>query len=305
MTLSVSTIAQQRRLTSLVRVKEMLGLSVTTFDGLLQNLIDDATAAIERYCGWSRGFGRQLYSETLPGFGHILLQLGERPLVSVTSVVYNSETLTDYSISDRDRGLLYRQNGWPWTAQVMAGLTGWQQFPGTGIPMPGYEEPSFTVIFVAGYVLPSQHILAQTTISAADADNSFNDSAAGFPALLKAGDVIEVEGFTTAANNGRFAVSGTPTAAKVVVDATLTTEAAGDSVSIKFRNRPDCRSIDDIERAAIETVKAGYLARQDDPNIVEKSMGPARLRFSEQEDVQLLGVPASVVGLLKPWVRAA
>lgn len=69
------------------------------------------------------------------------------------------------------------------------------------------------------------------TISAANADNSFNDSGSGFPAFV-AGHWIKVEGFTEAANNGYFQVVSAA-AGKIVVGATLVTETAGDSVTIR------------------------------------------------------------------------
>jgi hypothetical protein len=70
------------------------------------------------------------------------------------------------------------------------------------------------------------------TIDAASADNSFNDSGSGFGSI-GAGEWISVSGFTEAANNGIFKVE-TATAAKLVVSGgTLTTEAAGDSVTIQ------------------------------------------------------------------------
>lgn len=80
---------------------------------------------------------------------------------------------------------------------------------------------------------PSALTITATTISAADGDNSFNDSGSGFPAFVP-GQWIEVRGFTEAANNGYFEVVSRTTA-KIVVAASpaLTTEVAGDSVTIK------------------------------------------------------------------------
>lgn len=78
----------------------------------------------------------------------------------------------------------------------------------------------------------SELTITAITISAADADNSFNDSGAGFPAVVK-GQWIKVSGFTTAANNGYFQVASAPTASKIIVTATLVTESAGDSVTLR------------------------------------------------------------------------
>lgn len=76
--------------------------------------------------------------------------------------------------------------------------------------------------------------MSAITISAANSDNSFNDSASGFStANLLPGHWIRVGGFVTAANNGLFRVVSV-TAAKVVVSGgTLVDEAAGPTVTVK------------------------------------------------------------------------
>jgi len=58
----------------------------------------------------------------------------------------------------------------------------------------------------------------------------------------------------------------------------------------------------DLEKAALETTKTLYVGRATDSNIVEKSAGPMRLRYSEGGNGS---IPAICVGLLQPWVRAA
>lgn len=72
------------------------------------------------------------------------------------------------------------------------------------------------------------------TISAANADNSINDSANTFPAFA-AGDIISVTGFTgTAANNGVYRVVSR-TVSKIVLEGgpvTLTNDAAGETVTV-------------------------------------------------------------------------
>lgn len=78
--------------------------------------------------------------------------------------------------------------------------------------------------------------LTATDISAANADSSFNSVAAAFnTSTILPGHWINVTGFTDPANNGLFLVVSVTTA-KIVVAATLVTEAAGDSVTIKSRS---------------------------------------------------------------------
>lgn len=278
-------------------------------DAEVQRIIRSASAAIVNYCG--RPFGRETLTETCPGFGSIYLMLTRTPIVNVTAVTVDSSTVTDYSIGDADAGKLYRRGGWGWTVQTYAGLSSqsWGMLQDArlfslGTPLPGQEEPTITVSYTAGYILPPQFIVDASSISVANADNSFNDSASGFPAALKAGDVIEASGFSNAGNNGRFLVSGTPTAAKIVVTgATLTTEAAAAGRSIVFHPPAQCRPFDDVERAAFEAVKSWYSGRGRDSSIVERQMSSTRVRWSETEAARLLGLPPSCVGLLRAWRR--
>jgi hypothetical protein len=169
-----------------------------------------------------------------------------------------------------------------------------------GMPVALSDGPEVAFSYVAGYLLPDQNLLAQITVSADASDNSFNDSAGGLPSLLKAGDIVTTSGFATGANDGRFTVTGTPTANKVLVTGgTLVTEAAGSAVTVVVQSLPS-----DVEKAAIECVKAWYLARKDDSRIVEKEVGPMRVRYSEQ-DRTFAVLPIACMGLLRPWVRSA
>lgn len=299
MGVSVTTPAETRRLARVKAVQDVLG--ITSDNDLIADMLDRATAVIEHHCRWPLGFGRQVYSETLPGFGGVHLMLAERPIVAVSSVTYDGDAITDHSILERDTGLLYRKAGWTWTVQREPALTGWQRWPGLGVPLPGQEEPLFTVAYTAGYILPSQD-LVEVSISAAAAGDTFDAAGGEFPSQLVAGDIVETSGFTNAANNGRHVVTGTPSTTSIPVTTALTTEAAG-ARTIRFKNLPETRSIEDLEHAAVLVAKGYYESRKDDPRLIEKSLGPARLRWSELESVQSFGVPAEVVGILRPWVR--
>ncbi len=232
----------------------------------------------------------------------IHLQLARTPVVAVSAVSLDSTLITDYSIADPDRGWLYRRAGWAWTAQTFGGLSGGGSWLEMGSPLPRQEEPLYSVAYTAGYILPGQ-FLSLATISAAVADSSFNDSASRFPTSLRAGDIVDVSGFVAAANNARFVVSGTPTVSKIIVAGTLTTEAAGPTVAIKFRPPANCLPFEDVEKAAIETVKSWYAGRRDDSNVAEKQVGPMRVRYERGGSAMIAGLPANVVGLLRPWVR--
>lgn len=301
MALSVSTVAQSTLLTSVKRVQDELGLSAGTDDGLIRTLIISKSAAVSNYC--HRGFARETYVETTGGFGGIRLQLSRTPIVKLTSVYADSTLYTDVSIMDADRGWLYRRDGFASTIQTYGGLAAGGAFLDYGYPLDRQEEPTFSVTYTAGYILPDQ-ARAGGTVSVDSGDNSFNDSESKFPPLV-AGDILVAEGFTGTGNAGRHVVTGTPTAAKVVVTSTLATEAVSPSATVRFEPPAQCKPFADVETACVEAVKAAYINRKDDPSIIEKQAGPMRLRYSEQQDMLGLGLPSVCVGLLRPWVRLA
>jgi len=166
------------------------------------------------------------------------------------------------------------------------------------MPIPLTEEPDYVFVYTAGYLTRVHDLCAKSTISTSNTDNSFNDTASGFPSLLLAGDIIEASGFTNAANNGRHVVSGTPTTAKVVVSTTLTTEAAAAGRTILFSTLPG-----DVERGILEIVKSIYAQRATDSMLIEKQAGPMRLRYSENRGSGEIGLPPTAAALLAPWVR--
>lgn len=300
MGLVVVTRATTQRLTTKERVKlEMPSIPASADDAFIDSLIDNATSGIQAYCNREKApFARQSYVETLGAFGDIQLMLKGTPLVVVSAVLQDGMPLLDWSIEDPDAGILYRRNQFFWTAQLNPGFGGRQSFPSFGAPIPMAEEPRFTVNYVAGWLMPGQDLLGKGTISVSAVDNSFNDSALGFPPLLQAGDFITSSGFVNAANNGQFVVSGTPTAGKIPVTAVLTTEVAPASSSFVFRTIPS-----DLEKAAVETVKAWYLDRQKAPHSRRERIGMQDLEWTDP--VNVTGLPFSAVGLLGAYLRAA
>lgn len=299
MGITITAIAPSLLLTTRARVTEDLGSLPAGDVAFVDRLIREASAAIVTYCG--RPFARETVTETVPAYGDVHLMLSRTPLVEVTAVTSDSSVVpvTDYGIANRERGLLYRRAGWQWTTQAYPGLSAADPFS-FGTPLPGQEEPLVSVDYTGGYILPAQNLVSLATISVAAADNSFNDSANGFPAILKSGDIIETSGFTAAANNSRFVVTGTPTTAKVQVTGSLTLELAGPGRTVLVQSLPE-----DVEKAAIEAVKTWYAERRDNANVIEKQVGPMRVRLSESELAQNRGLPSICVGLLRPWVRSA
>lgn len=143
--LEIITSATSKQLTTVTAIKAELGITDTTQDALLGSLIDQASDAIADYCG--RPFAREVYKETIPGHGSNRLVLNRTPIVSVASVVADSEIILDYLIEDPGAGILYRKTGWRWTPPI-----GWNI---TYFPLSGQEELLFAVQYAAGYLLPA------------------------------------------------------------------------------------------------------------------------------------------------------
>lgn len=102
--------------------------------------------------------------------------------------------------------------------------------------------------------------ISGTTFSAANSDNSFNDTGSGFVSgNILAGQWIKVAGFTTAANNGYFRVVSVAAGKVVVEGGTLTDEAAGDSVTMKgalLKNGTTDQSfLVEVERTDVDVYK--------------------------------------------------
>lgn len=297
MSVTVTTFAPSMLLSTRVRVKAELEITATTWDSLFDELLGQASAAVDTYC--NRIFARQVYSETLGAYGGSFLALYHAPVIALTSITFKSTALTDVTLEDATEGLLTREAGFGWTTQRYAGLSAIGGWLNEGTPIPLEEQSNFTAVYPAGYIVPAANLLSVATVSVAATDQSFNDSAAGFPALLKDGDVIETSGFSNAVNNGRFAVNGAPTTSKIIVDggATLVLEAASAGRTVLVQSLPK-----DVEAAVIQTVKSYYAARAVDSRIVERHAGPIGIRMSESPSA-FAGVPPLAAGLLRPWIR--
>jgi hypothetical protein len=297
MGLAVTTPTNTVLLTTIEQAKTEIGVSVATHDPIFDTFVRQAGDMADKYC--RRVFMRQKYTETVGAFGTPYFSLSQAPVLVLHSSTYKGDTLTDVSIADAGEGLLYRRGGFFWTAQGFgAGGLGSGLFLSRGIPIPLTEEPDYVFVHTSGYLTRAHDLCAKSTLSASVTDDSFNDSASGFPPLIQSGDIVEASGFTNAANNGRHVVSGTPTIAKIVVGTTLVTESAAKGRTILFSTLPG-----DVERSILEIVKSLYAQRATDSMLIEKQLGPARVRYSENRGSGAIGLPPTAAALLKPWIR--
>jgi len=295
--LTILTQPSSTDLTTLAKVKQDLGITNTTSDALLSDLISQISDEIVRFT--QRSFAKSIFRETLAGFGGRNLVLKKTPVLAVSQILLDDGPITDSRIEDPDAGILQRDLGWVWTAgSILGSSLGFRRHGLTqtlvGFVPANSELPRFQVDYTAGYSLPGDDIVAVVTVSVLAADNSFNDSASGFP-VLAAGDLIRVSGFANAANNGTFTVA-TFTASKItVVETTLVDEGAGPTVSFLVRSLPG-----DLERNTIELVKSSFLSAQRDPTITSKKVGDLSIGYGSSVGSQF---PPRVMASLTKWIR--
>lgn len=141
--LRVCTSSTESSLLSLTAYKAAVGTTTTADDDIMQSALNRATALIEGYVGYP--LRRQVYSETLAGYGSLELQVTRTPLKSIESIYYGSELVdpTSYDIANEGAGLIYRELGWPWTAGI-----DWDLSPRV---TPKSEAKTYTAVYEAGY----------------------------------------------------------------------------------------------------------------------------------------------------------
>lgn len=239
--------------TALTDVSTFQAESGVTGDSiLLKRLIRQATSAIEAFLG--RPLYRAQYTERFRGNDQQLYQLHRYPVASLDAVSIDgdAQTVTDYTVADRETGLLYLRSGF------------------TRVDNPIYW--SFT--YTAGYFLVGDDYTA-ATISAAASDDSFNDSASGFHPYLKADDLLETNGFSNAANiTPPKLVVSSATTAKIVVESSLTDEAAGSSVTLRVENVPG-----ELVDACHILVRNAYQARDREADLSKVTVGPLKFEY--------------------------
>jgi hypothetical protein len=136
-------------LTTLTTVKAELGISVSTYDSLLERYINAASGFVERYVN------RKLYweediEEKQPGHGTRWMVLDRTPIVGTPVITYDSTTVdTDYyEVHDANAGILFALDNWIWTVGLVGGIT--------EDPWVSTARKLYTVTYDAGWVTPQQ-----------------------------------------------------------------------------------------------------------------------------------------------------
>lgn len=180
--LTVVTPAVSNRLTTVDAVREELGLSEAAYpDEQIETMIDRASQAIIDYCG--RSFGIETYRETYRGHdacGDGVL-LSRSPVVSISSIDSDGDAvvLPNYEIDQSD--VLYKLDAnyrYPWRSAIL------------------------TVVYDAGYVLPSEENGAPESTLPATIEQAVMDEIAAYisyderDALIKS-ETVEGVGSTS------------------------------------------------------------------------------------------------------------
>ena len=108
--------------------------------------IRSASSLIEQEA--NQFFAQQRYRETIGGSGSTELMLDRTPILGtpvITSV--DNEPIVDFTIEDRNAGLLYRRQGWTREVSYLPGI--YRE------PLAGEDHPRFAIEYDAGYYLPS------------------------------------------------------------------------------------------------------------------------------------------------------
>jgi hypothetical protein len=190
--LRVLTAAPSRALIALATVKDRLGITGSTEDTRLTDLIAEASSAIVTFLG--RDLARQRYEESIAGHGRLLLQLARFPVDrdSVTMTVDAvAVAATDFAYSDHEIGHLFRGIGWPLSSD-------------------DDDRNNVVVTYKAGYVLPDQIRTWATALTLAAGDWLRPTSPALSPLLFE---------ITTAGASGSGSEPTWPTTAGTTVTA--------------------------------------------------------------------------------------
>jgi len=271
---------QTKDFTTLADVKTALEITGSDEDAFLSDLIERASDEIVSFT--NREFARAEVTETVVSVGVNKLVLNYRPVLVLTELRLDGTAITDtVNIINDVAGIIQRDdNRFESTQGKKSTLIS------TRIE---YQDvPDWAVDYTGGFLMPGDDIAMDTNISASDADNSFNTTGV-FP-LLVAGDRIVVSGFTDPADNGTFTViSRTDT--KIIVSATLVTEAAG-SINMVVATLPKS-----LEWAAIEIVTSMFEARSRTRDLKSESIGDFSQSFFENSGA----IPPSTRATLSRW----
>jgi hypothetical protein len=115
MAITVTVPPSTIKLTALADLKAILAITDSANDTLLGSIIQRGSDAVARFC--NRVFVQRTIIETLPGPGGQLLKLKFAPIITLTFIAFDGETIDSdtYTLTEPDAGMVYREAGWSYT----------------------------------------------------------------------------------------------------------------------------------------------------------------------------------------------
>jgi hypothetical protein len=115
MAITVTVPPATTKLITLADLKALLGITDGANDALLGQIIQRGSDAIARFC--NRVFAQRTVIETLPGPGGQLLKLKFSPIVTLTSIALDGETVDadTYTLTEPDAGIVFCESYWAYT----------------------------------------------------------------------------------------------------------------------------------------------------------------------------------------------
>jgi len=112
MAITVTSAAASTDLTTTARVKDDLGIDVSTYDTIIGRFIERASALIVSYC--QREFAQQRVTETLASDGSEILMTSRYPVTTLHSVSYEGTAVaaSDYFLEDDKAGIIRKVTNW-------------------------------------------------------------------------------------------------------------------------------------------------------------------------------------------------
>ena len=150
--LTVTTTSPDDQYATTEGVKNLLGISATSDDTMISNMISRASRRADSYVGYPIGLAG--YRETLSGYGGRRMMLSRRPVRGVESFWNATDTGTATTMLssefkvDLDAGFIERDEGFEWDAPAVPRTFA---FPLASHPFAGEEEAPWLADYIAGY----------------------------------------------------------------------------------------------------------------------------------------------------------
>lgn len=109
-------------LTTAAAVKLHLGITDSSDDSLLAQLINQASSDIESRCNRTLTYETRT-AEAYTGDGGTEIYLDLYPVETITAITMDGEAVTDYTLTQK-AGLLYRESGWDYDSALLVTYTG-------------------------------------------------------------------------------------------------------------------------------------------------------------------------------------